>query len=108
MRKGAGAEKRSGPDRGRLSGARGARPVLAADAPIENSSIIAARLAQRVTALNAMTLRRYTLAIGLGVAQFDHAEPSRVTDLLAQAIARRRGAGTRRRQSRATQARAWP
>jgi two-component system cell cycle response regulator len=82
--------------------------VLAADAPIENSAIIAARLAHHVAVFNSMTLRRYTLAIGVGFAQFNGAEPSTVTDLLARAIDHRRGGGARRRKSRPTQARAQP
>jgi two-component system, cell cycle response regulator len=82
--------------------------VLAADAPIENSAIIADRLAHHIAMFNAMTLRRYTLAVTLGFAQFDHTEPSTLTDLLARAVEHRRGTGPKRRKSRPTGARVRP
>jgi two-component system cell cycle response regulator len=82
--------------------------VLAADAPLEHSSIIAARLAQHVAAFNAMTLRRYTLALAVGFAQFDHTGPGSVMDVLAMAIEQRRRASPRRRPSRPSRSRPQP
>jgi len=82
--------------------------ALAVDAPLENSPIIAARLAHHVSMFNSMTLRRYTLAVSVGFAQFTHAEPSTVADLLALAVEDRRSTGTKQRKSRPTGARARP
>ena len=79
--------------------------AIAVDAPLENSAIIANRLAQHVQAFNGMTLRRYTLQVPVGFSQFDHTSPLSILELLALAVEDRSSGGRGRRTSRNTESR---
>ena len=72
----------------RLEG--GAFMVLAFDATLDKSPIIAARLQRHVDAYNAQTIRRYTLAVNIGFTGFDPAAGVPIEDLMARAVEARR------------------
>ena len=82
----------------RLEG--GAFMVLAADAATDKASVITDRIAQHVSAYNGMTLRPYTLTLGVGYTAFDSGRAAPIEDLMVQAVESRRGRPRKRRSSR--------
>ena len=72
----------------RLEG--GAFMVLALDATMDKSPIIAARLKHQVDGYNAQTIRGYTLAVAIGFTGYDPTAGAPIEDLMARAVEARR------------------